>query len=203
MSLLNMLMDAQNGAGMQRLAERFGVSPEQVGALAGMVAPAMGNAAQTRLRDGDGERVARQLMGESQARFFDDADAAASPEGQAQGAAFLQELFGADVREDMGAELSNRAGIDQGTVQELLPALAAMLQGGMQRQAPDDQLQGLLGNSRQSSGGGIMGMVAGLMGGRRGGQAQGGGALDMLNAMFDADGDGNALDDLAGRFLRR
>lgn len=70
---------------------------------------------------------------------------------------------------------------------------------------PDDSIQGMLGQlggGASEGGGGLMGMVGSLLGG--GGQQQAGGGLHLgtLTQMLDADGDGNPLNDVLGKFMK-
>ena len=106
---------------------------------------------------------------------------------------------------------------------QFLPALAAMLQGAMQKQAPDDQVRGAMGalGSEDKAGSGIEDLLGALQGGgsRRlaasaacsaaclaeanpQAQASGGGGLDNLLMMLDADGDGSPLNDIVKKFAR-
>lgn len=176
MSLMNLLQQAQGGQAAKQKAE--------TGGLAGLLG---------------------SLQGESQGQLFDDASAAAAPEGQAQGMAFLEQLMGGqEAPQKIAAEAANQTGIDMSTVMQFLPALAGMLQGGMQKQMPDDSISGMLGQltgGGESSCGGLMGMVGSLMGG---GQQQAGGGMDLgaLTQMLDADGDGNPLNDVLGKFMK-
>ncbi|MDQ7071269.1 MAG: hypothetical protein Q9M48_11135 [Rhodobacterales bacterium] len=82
-------------------------------------------------------------------------------------------------------------------MQQFLPALAAMAQGGLQKNMPDAALDGLMPKSG-GSGGGLMGMVGGLLGG---GGAQSGG-LAMLTNLLDANGDGSPFDDIMKKFMK-
>ena len=109
----------------------------------------------------------------------------------------------------------------------MLPALAAMLQGGMQKQAPDAEIsaamsgpmaavgdaQGAgigdllsaLGGAQAQGGGGIGGLLGGAMkafGGPRPEANASGGGLGPLLQMLDSDGDGSPLDDVLGMIMK-
>ncbi|MEM0923302.1 MAG: DUF937 domain-containing protein [Pseudomonadota bacterium] len=206
MSLLKMIMEAQGGQGLGQLAQKFGIDESDLGGLAGMVAPAISSGAKRRAAQPGGlEAMLGQMMGEGQGRYLDDPAAAAEPEAREQGAHFLEQILGSrDATQALGQAAAERTGVAEDKVSEVLPALAAMLQGGMQRQMPDSTLLGMLGGASGSSGGsgagGIMGMITGLLGGAKG--AQGGLDLGALNRMLDADGDGSALDDVLERFMK-
>ena len=207
MSLLKMLLEAQGGQGLGQLARQIGMDESQAGGLAGMLGPAISQAAKRRAQTGGIEQVLGQLRGERQAAYLDEPVRAVEPEGQAQGAQFLEQLFGdRGAGDQLAAEAANRTGIDLQMVMKFLPALAAMMQGAMQKNMPDSAIENMLHSGGTQSGaggagGGLMDVVGGLLGGNRGG-SQGGG-LDMLTNMLDADGDGSAMDDVLERFMKR
>lgn len=207
MSLLKMLQQAQGGQGLGGLAQQLGLDDAQAGGLAEMLAPAIGSAAKRRAEGGGLEGLLGQLQGEAQGGLFDDPVAAAAPEARVQGENFLEQILGSrDATQQLAAEAASRSGVDQSKVEEFLPSLAAMLQGGMQRQVPDDgisgMLQGLTG-AGAAGGGGLMGMIGGLLGGAsRGGGASGGLDMGGILSMLDADGDGSPLDDILEKVMR-
>lgn len=201
MSIMKLLQQAQGGDGLGQLASQLGLDAGTADQLTQMLAPAIGSAAKKRAEQGGADSVLGALRGEGQARMFDDAGAAASDEGQAQGMAFLEQIMGGrQEAEGLAQEAANRAGVDASTVSRFLPALAAMAQGGLQRNLPDSQIDGMMQASASTGGGGVMGMIDGLLGGGKGGAQAGG--LGALAAMLDADGDGSPLDDILGKFMR-
>lgn len=196
MSILRLLQQAQDGQGIDRLAEHLGLDRDQANQLAGMLAPAIGSAANRRVQAGGMGNLLGALRGEDQAGNFDDAAAAASPQGREQGRDFLSSLLGGrDQADALADEAATRAGVDAGIVQQFLPALAAMVQGGLQRQVPDSSIDAI---EAEDWGGGLTGLVGGLLGG--GGRD--GGAASTLARMLDADGDGSVMDDVLGRLIR-
>lgn len=205
MSILALLQQAQNGQGLGQLASQFGLDASKAEELTSLLAPAIGSAAKQRLSQGGVESLVGAFKGEDQAAMFEDAAAAAAPEGQANGAAFLASLMGSDsAAEGLATEAAQRTGIDMGTVAQFLPALAAMAQGGLQKNLPDSALDGLLGSvmgGGASSGGGLMGMIGGLLGGKSA-QASAGPDLSMLTNLLDADGDGSVMDDILGHLMK-
>lgn len=204
MSILRLLQQAQGGGGLGQLAAQLGLDPGTADQLARMLAPAIGTAARERARQGDLDRVLAPLRGESQSAMFEDARVAASPDGQAQGMAFLEQLLGGrEATQSLTREAANRAGADESLVGQFLPALAAMVQGGLQQRVPDSQIDGMMqarSGGAQGAGGGLSAMIGGLPGGGKG--AEGAPGLAQLLQMFDEDGDGSPLDDILGRFLR-
>lgn len=207
MSLLKMLQQAQGGQGLGQLAQQLGMDQSQAGGLAEMLAPAIGSAAKRRAESGGLEALLGQLQGEAQGGYFDNPAQAAAPEARQQGENFLEQLLGSrEATQNLAQEAASRTNVEQSQVEQFMPALAAMLQGGMQKQMPDSSIQGMLsglqGGGSSGGGGGIMGMIGGLLGGNKGG---GGGGLDlgMLTNMLDADGDGSPLDDILEKVMSR
>ncbi|MEM6622877.1 MAG: DUF937 domain-containing protein [Pseudomonadota bacterium] len=207
MSLLNMLRSAQGGQGLAELARKLNMEQSQAEGLAEMLAPTIGRAARRRADNGDAHSVLGQFQGEAMGSYFDRPAEAAAPEAKAQGANFLEQILGSrDASDELARAAAERSGADQNQVAQFLPALAAMLQGGMQKQTPDNDIAGLLGQlgaGTSGGGGGIAGMLGGLLGGGGSGQKSGGGSvLGGLAQMLDADGDGSPLDDILERVMR-
>lgn len=167
MSIMKLLQQAQGGQGLGQLAAQLGLDPATANQLTEMLAPAIGSAAKQRAQSGGLQDILGAMRGEGQAEMFDNPAAAVAPEGQAQGMAFLEQLMGGQDRaEGLAQAAAQRAGVDAGTVQQFLPALAAMAQGGLQKQMPDSQIDEIMGaQSGDGAGGGLMGMLSGLMGG--------------------------------------
>ncbi len=198
MSLLDLLSQAQGGQGLSQLAKQFGIDDSKANELAEMLAPTIGSAAKKKAQSGGLNDVLAALKGEGQGGLFDDATQAAAPQGQRQGMDFLEGLMGGSQGpKDLAGEAASRSGIDIGTIMKFLPALAAMLQGGMQKKLPDSSIDSMMGAG--ASGGGLGSLIGGLMGG---GKSKGGPDLGALTDMLDANGDGSPLDDILGRFMK-
>lgn len=200
MSLMTLLQQAQGGQGLSQLASQFGMNEAQAAKLSALLTPTIGQAAKEKAESGGLQDLLSSLHGERQGAFFDDAKQAAAPTGQAQGMAFLETLMGSQqAPQEIASEAANQTGIDLSTVMQFLPALAAMLQGGMQKEMPDSNIENLMGQfSGADSSGGIMGMVGGFLSGSGGN----GPDLGALSQMLDADGDGSPLNDILGKFMR-
>ncbi|MGE4243342.1 DUF937 domain-containing protein [Ramlibacter sp.] len=96
----------------------------------------------------------------------------------------LGEIFGSkDVSRTVAQDAAQRTGLDPSLLKKMLPLLA-MLVTGLAAKG--------VGQARGGSGdaGGLGGMLGGILGGG-GGQSRGG-----LGSLLDANGDGNALDDI-------
>lgn len=225
MSLLDLLSQAQGGRGLAELGRAFGLDARTTEALAAQLAPAIAGGVKRRAtQEGGLGAILGQLQGEGQAGYFDAPARAAAPEARAAGENFLTQIFGdGAAAPELARAAATRAGAPTDKVMALLPALAAMLQGGMQRQAPDCEIDAALGGMALSGGdaagsglgdllaafsggngagvGGLLGGMMNALGGGSPSQQQGGG-LGAILGMLDADGNGSPLDDVIGRFLR-
>lgn len=202
MSLLRMLEQAGGGDGISQLTGAFGLDDDQAGALTSMLAPAIGTAAKKRAASRGLPGMLNHLRGNAQVDVFDHPDLAQAPEGLAQGRKLLETLLGSSqAMERLVQEASNRSGVDTASVQQFLCALAAVLQGGMQRQIPDTSIETMLiqlngGTTNQS--GGFMAMLQG----RLSTQNKDGPDLTALTQMLDADGEGSDLDEVLERVMK-
>lgn len=215
MSLLKML---GSGDAIAKLASQLNMDPEKAKGLASMLAPAIGSAAKKRAESsgiGGMEGLMGELRGEGNASYFDAPETAASPKAMSDGENFLERILGSrDATKELTAEAATRSGVDKAEVEQFLPALAAMLKGGMQKQTPDKSIDGMMaqltggggGASGGSGGGGILSAVTSMLsgGGSSDGGKDSGGGLDMssLFSMLDADGDGSPLDDILARVMK-
>ncbi|MEM9097420.1 MAG: DUF937 domain-containing protein [Pseudomonadota bacterium] len=200
MSLLAVLQQAQGGSGLGALAQKFGMDANQVNGLAEMLAPAISGGVKRRAQSGGLDAIMNQLMGEASTRYLDDPAQAATPEAQAEGNRFLEEILGSsDARQAFSEAAAERADLETAQAAEILPSLAAMMQGGLQRGAPDDMLQGVMrGFMSGGASTGIMGVIGAFLG-----RGSGGGPdLGDLGRMLDGDGDGSPLDDILEKIMR-
>lgn len=198
MSLLKTLKNTKNAPddGIARLGRQFGLDGGQAEQLAERLAPAIGGAARQKAEQGGLGTLLSQLRGEAQAGLVEAPERAAEPEARAQGASFLESLFGSsNAADNLAGEAASQTGIDAATVMKFLPALAAMLQGGMQREVPDSEIDGamshLQGNQGGAQAGGLGDILGSLMGGAQGGAQGGGGQQGGLGALADMLGGGN------------
>ncbi|MEO0682529.1 MAG: DUF937 domain-containing protein, partial [Pseudomonadota bacterium] len=105
MNILDLLNQAGGGDGIARLGQGLGLDPQTAQDLAAQLAPAIAGGARRRAQsDGGLGQLLGALEGESQRRYADMPEMAAAPEGQAEGAAFLDDLLGAPEARDKLAE---------------------------------------------------------------------------------------------------
>ncbi|MEM7271136.1 MAG: DUF937 domain-containing protein [Pseudomonadota bacterium] len=195
MSLLNLLTQAQGGQGLGQLAQQLGLDQNTAQQLAGEMAPAMAGGMRRRAKsEGGMAALLGQLQGERQAQYYDDAPAAIGPDAMRQGEDFMAQIFGGrEAAPQIAQRAAERVGAPVDKAQQMMPALAAMLQGGMQRQAPDNDisslLSGLQGSGADRAGAGI-GDILGALGQSQGGGGGLGGVLGALSGGSSGGGGG-------------
>ncbi|WP_136465270.1 DUF937 domain-containing protein [Flagellimonas onchidii] len=103
------------------------------------------------------------------------------------GAGILGHVFGAKQPQVENA-LSNKSGIDAGTISQILKIAAPILLGYLGKQTRQQKV-----NSPDALGG----LLGGLMGGGSSARKQ----QSLIETFLDSDGDGSVVDDLAGMVL--
>lgn len=177
--LLNM---AGGPAGIARLGQQFGLSPQQTQAAAEQLMPAIMGGFKKQAQSGGG---LESLLGAV-------TRVGASPQpGSGEtpdiGNAVLGQIFGSkDVSRTVAAQAAQSSGISGDVLKKLLPVLAAAAAGGL--------LKG--GAAPAGGGGGLLGQLLGGLMGRKQAAPQAG--IGGLASMLDLDGDGNPLDDIMG-----
>lgn len=171
----------------QAFASRFGLTHDQAAGAADALMPAIMGGVKKQLSNG-GIGGLLGLLGGARDTAALDAE---------RGNAALGRIFGSkDVSRAVAQNASEQTGLDASLLKQMLPVLVSLLMAYVARQGG--------GQPGQSSAqGGLGALVGGLLGG--GASSQEGSPLSRLAGMLDANGDGNALDDIlrmAGKPLR-
>jgi hypothetical protein len=169
--------------GLTSIAKEVGISEGDAQAGAAALLPGLVNGLQKQVTGGAGiEGLAGMLMQAGGGSLLQNVLGQA-PTDVSMGNNLLGQLLGSkDVSRAVAAQAAQATGIDQTTLQKMLPMLAMVVSG-------------LLANQGAGSAG--LGGLGGLLAGALGGGAQGS-VLGGLGKMLDANKDGNPLDDLAG-----
>ena len=179
MNLNDIIQAAQGGQGVANLASQFGLTPEQAQAAVQALTPAFSTALQKVTADPSslGGIVSHLASGVHQASFTGADPAAAA----ANGAGALSQIFGSSqIASQIAAHASSVSGVDAQTVQQMMPAVASMLLGGLAHSLTAQGFGGVLGQltsaaesttgqSAAGQGGGLGGLVASLVGNLFGG----------------------------------
>jgi hypothetical protein len=145
-SLFDIFAQAQNGAGMQALAQQFGLSVQQTQAAVQALLPAFSQGLQRNTADPYGMGAFMTAMASGQhAKYFEDATRAFSPQGINEGNGILGHLFGSkDLSRAIAAQAAQATGLSQQVLQQMLPAMASMMMGGLFKQT-NNQMQSAAG----------------------------------------------------------
>ncbi|MER8968768.1 DUF937 domain-containing protein [Mesorhizobium sp. M0663] len=150
-SLFDILAQAQNGNGMQALAQQFGLSQQQTQAAVAALLPAFSQGLKRNTADPYGLGSFMTAMASGQhAKYFEDASRAFSPQGLDEGNGILGHLFGSkDLSRAVANQAAQASGVSQQVLQQMLPAIASMMMGGLFKQTTNQ-----LGGQIHAAGGG-------------------------------------------------
>ncbi|RUU30620.1 DUF937 domain-containing protein [Mesorhizobium sp. M6A.T.Ce.TU.016.01.1.1] len=135
-SLFDILTQAQNGNGMQALAQQFGLSQQQTQSAVEALLPAFSQGLKRNTSDPYGLGSFMTAMASGQhAKYFEDASRAFSPQGVDEGNGILGHLFGSkDLSRAVASQAAQASGVSQQVLQQMLPAVASMVMGGLFKQ---------------------------------------------------------------------
>lgn len=138
--LVDMMMRAQGGEAMSAVARQFGLGQDQANTVMAALMPAFGHGLQRSTSDpyGMGAFMAGLAAGRYM-QYFEDAGRAFRPAGMADGQAVLDLVFGPpDLARAIAAQASKTSGVAHSTIHDMMAPMAAMLMGGLQKQARGD-----------------------------------------------------------------
>jgi len=211
-NLFDMIQGAAGGAVLNQLAGQFGLNQSQAqGAVKALLPAISGGLKRNTAQPGGLEALMGALQGGSHDRYLDNPAELAQPQALQDGNGILGHLLGSkDMSRQVATQAAQRTGLDGGLMKQMLPMVAAMAMGSLSKQSKQPDVASLLmgalsgGSAQPSGGGGLMGAVGSLLGGgQEQAPAQQSGALGMLGGLLDADGDGNAMDDILNMVLKR
>jgi len=180
----------------QAMASRFGLSSEQAATAADALLPAIMGGFKKQAQSGAGIGGLSGLMSMlGGGGLFGGAQDDSALDAE-RGNQVLAQIFGSkDVSRTVAQDAAARTGLDASLLKQMMPVLVSLVTAYMARQGAGAQ---------KSPGAGLGGMLGGLLGGGAT-QTQASGPLAGLMSLLDANGDGNALDDImriAGKTLR-
>lgn len=136
LSLFDMLSSAQNGNALDQFASQFGLSQTQAQQAVEALLPAFSQGLKRNAATPtDLGAFLTALSSGQHAKYFDDAARAFAPAGMADGNGILGHLFGSkEVSRAVAAQAAQASGVGQEVLKQMLPALAAMIMGGLYKQ---------------------------------------------------------------------
>jgi hypothetical protein len=213
MSLNDIIQAAQGGQGVNNLANRFGLTPEQTQAAIQAMIPAFSMGLQRTAQDPTGlGGILSQLTNSVHQGAFVDPNQANAASGA--GGGVLGQIFGSpQISAQLSQQASQVSGVNAQTIQQMMPIVASMLMGGLFHSMNAQGMGGILGQlagavnnaggvgaganqagGAQPAGGGFGGLLNNMLGGLFGGGASGANpqsaalqaGLNTLNSMFQA-----------------
>lgn len=181
-----LLSSAQGGRLIENLAQRFGLSDAQVESAVKALAPALSFGVDKAVESPEGfEKVVACLNAAQDCCAHDHAEAAVADDAVARGNNAVLSLFGSqDNTSQILQAASQQSGVPVDILGQLLPIIASVLLGGLNKSVNEQGLGGILGQLANSGAlGNILGQVLG--GGAPAGQGGlGGGLGDVLGQVL-------------------
>lgn len=180
MNLNDIIQAAQGGQGVANLGAQFGLSPDQTQAAVQALMPAFSTALQKVTSDPSSLAgvVGHLASGIHQGSFTGAADPSTTA---ANGGDALNQIFGnSQIASQIAAHAAGATGVDPSTIEQMMPAIASMLLGGLAHSLSTQGFSGVLGqlasaagtagqDASNQGGGGLGGLVGNLLGGLFGG----------------------------------
>jgi len=185
MNLLETIMAAQGGGALGGLAQGFGLQNDQAASALKALLPALSSGLKKNTSSPSGMAgLLGALESGSHHEYLDKPSRLGTPEAIADGNGILGHLLGSkDVSRRVASQAADQTGLSGDLLKKMLPVVASMAMGALAKNTSQRGIQ-----SRAMA------------------TQPGGGVLEMLSPMLDADGDGSVADDLlgmAGKFFSR
>ena len=220
LNMMDMIMSAAGGNAPQEIGQQFGLDAGQSKNAIAALLPAISSGLKQNAASPQGlAGLLDALQNGSHDQYLDNPSNLSRPDVVAEGNGVLGHLFGSkEVSRAVAGKASEQSGISSDVLKKMLPMVAMMAMGSLNKQTRGQQqdggLKAMLGQMamQQLTGGQKSGGLGSRLGGILGGGArkqankqqqahqQG---LGMLGKMLDADGDGNTMDDILGMVMNR
>lgn len=214
MNLLDMIMNAQNGATAQQAGAQLGLSQQQSQSAIAALLPAISSALKQNTASPQGlAGLLGALQGGQHEQYLENPQMLGQPQTINDGNAILGHLFGSkDVSRAVAGHAAQTTGIGSDILKKMLPLVATMAMGSLSKQTrqPDMKsalaglaMQHLMGG--KSSGlGSILGAVTGANGRQqRRAESTRQQGMGIIGKLLDADGDGSMMDDVLNMAMNR
>jgi len=181
MSLLDTILNSQNGAAVQHLGDHLGLGADQTTAALSALVPALAGGLHQNAQTpaGLGGLIAA-LTGGNHQQYLDNPATLGHADTIADGNAILGHVFGSkDVSREVATQAAAQTGIGADVLQKMLPMAAALVMGAMARH--NAGASGMGGSMTSSlapgAGGDLMNAIASTLG--QGGAGTPGGGIDI------------------------
>ena len=181
--LLETVLKSGNGAAVQQLARSFGVSGDDALQAMAHLMPALNRGVRSNISSAEGlDKLLNALSQGSHRQYLEQPERLAEQDTIEDGKHILGHILGSrEASRQVASQAAAETGLDTDLLKKMLPAVAALLMGGLSKQGA------ALGTAAPPG---------------AAGQAGSGGIAAMLGDMLDADNDGSVVDDLLGMARR-
>lgn len=188
-NLWEIMQGAQGGHAYQSLANQFGIGQQQAQQAVEAVLPAITLGLQQQAQSLEGWQNLLSTLGQSQnSASFYDSDGDGIPDHlETEGQNALGSLFGGpEMTQAVAQQAAQFAGLPAQMMQQMMPAIAAMVMGGLLKNFNTAGFGNILGQMMQGGGqqGGLGGMLGGMFGQGMPPQNQGNILGNVLGGMF-------------------
>jgi hypothetical protein len=134
--LFDMMLRAQNGAGIEAIAKQFNLAQEQATQAMAALMPAFSSGLKrTTSNPYDFSALMSSMFSGAYAKYFEDMTKAFTPQGLTDGNAVLEKLFGSkEVSRAIAQQAEQFTGIGQEIFKKMMPVMADTLMGGLFKQ---------------------------------------------------------------------
>jgi len=174
MNILDSILNHQDGAAVQQLAQQFGLGNDQTISALSALAPQLASGVQQNLQQPDGlQGLLAALASGGHDQYLNDTSRLGNPSTIDDGNGILGHLLGSkSVSHEVTANAAAETGLGQDVLKQMLPLVATLVMGSLARQTSQAGAA-----PAATSTGGMMGGVASLL---------------------DANKDGSMVDDVVG-----
>jgi hypothetical protein len=177
MNILDIVMNARDGAAVRDLGSQFGLDEGQTASALSSLVPALAEGFQRNLQRPEGlaSLVSALTTGQHQ-RYVEDPSALAADAAVPEGNGILGHVFGSkDVSRAVASRAASQTGLGVDTMKRMLPLVASLMMGAFSQQ--------------QRTAGGAQSPAA---------LAGKGSLVDLVTPLLDRDRDGSIVDDVGG-----
>jgi hypothetical protein len=177
MDILNIIMNARDGAAARHLGSQFGLDEAQTASAISSLIPALTEGFQRNVRTPEGlAGLASALSGGQHQQYLEDPSTLTTEAAASDGNGILGHLFGSkEVSREVASRAASQTGVGVDILKRMLPLVASMAMGAV---------------SQQRSAGGAQS------------PSDNGGLANLVTPLLDRDRDGSIADDV-GDFVTR
>ena len=175
MNVLDMLLSYQKSGPLDALTSMSGLQPNQMQQLLGQILPVLAGGLKNGMSSQGGlEGLIGALTSGNHDRYYDQPNSLENVNTRLDGNGILGHILGnKDASRSLAGHASSKTGIDSALIKKMLPLIATVVMGAMNKRASSE---GLLKHQQA--------------------QVSNNGVMDLLSGFLDVGGDGSIVDDV-------